>query len=154
MQQLKDNFAKNKKEKDERIGYTSGERVPDAAHRVHLEGNWAGTASRAMWGQETRYCNGCWGPSVVSARDVSREGQPVTLREGLLGYPSFSGDAKPGTCAIPLGHKAQFIIFISDLKYRRNIWCAAKGRWMYACFGEISSSFSQIWIVYSFGKIL
>lgn len=134
--------SKNKREKDERIGYISGGSVPDAVHRAHLEGSWAGTALRAIWGQGTWYCHGCWGLSRVSARAASREGQPVTLREGLLGYPSFSGGAKPGTCAILFGTWST--IFWS--KYCRNIWCATKGRWMFACFGEISSSFSQIWI--------
>lgn len=40
---------------------------------------------------------------MVSARDVSREGQPVNLREGLLGYPSSSEVAKPGMCASLFG---------------------------------------------------
>lgn len=45
---------------------------------------------------------------------------------------------------LSLGHEVQFIIVIFDLKYSMNICCATKGRRMYACFGEISSPFSQI----------
>lgn len=88
MHQLEENFAKNKREKDERIGYISGGPVPAAVHSVTLKeaepcrDRRPGTAMGAQRG----LCKGC-----------VETGPASELREGLLGYPSSSEGAKPAT---------------------------------------------------------
>lgn len=58
---------------------------------------------------------------MVFARDVSRESQPVNLREGFWDPPPPLRVVSQERVPLSLGHEAEFMILISDLKYCRNI---------------------------------
>lgn len=81
MHQLEDNFAKNKREKDERIGYISGGPAPAAVHSVTLKeaepcrDRRPGTAVGAQHGP----CKGCVQTGSASEPQGGFIGIPLLL---------------------------------------------------------------------------